>query len=145
MFTSIGELKLLRVVLDTNILISGIFWRGNPYRILSKCLGEGLQLVTPLEKEELQQVLRTEKKFGLSEEDISSYIGLMFSNSITVDPAQVIDVVTDDPEDNAILECAVEGKADYIISGDRHLLSLKEYEGIRILTAREFIEFINTE
>jgi putative PIN family toxin of toxin-antitoxin system len=146
LFTSIGELELLRVVLDTNILISGIFWRGNPYKILSRCLGEGLQLVTSLEiLEELQQVLRTEKKFGLNEEDISSYIGLMISNSIMVNPAQAIDVVTDDPEDNAILECAVEGKADYIISGDRHLLSLREYGGIRILTAREFIEFINNE
>jgi putative PIN family toxin of toxin-antitoxin system len=111
LFTHIGELKLLRVVLDTNILISGIFWRGNPYRILSKCLGEELHLVTSLEiLEELQQVLRTEKKFGLNEEDISSYIGLMISNSITVDPTQVIDVVTDDPEDNMILNVLLKEK-----------------------------------
>lgn len=78
---------MFRVVLDTNIFISGIFWRGNPYEILSMCLEEKLCLITSLRiLEELQEVLRTEKKFELSEDDISAYIGLIISHSVTVDP-----------------------------------------------------------
>lgn len=137
---------MFRVVLITNIFISGIFWRGNPYEILSMCLEEKLCLITSLRiLEELQEVLRAEKKFELSEDDISSYMSLIISHSVTVDPSQTIDIITDDPEDNMVLECAVEGKADYIISGDRHLLSLKEYKGIGILTAKEFIEHANSK
>lgn len=124
---------MVRVVLDTNIFISGIFWRGNPYKILRMCFSHELSLITSLAIiEELQDVLRTEKKFELEEDDISLYVWLLLSHSILVEPVQKISAVKDDPEDNKILECAVEGKVDYIISGDSHLLSLSEYEGIRI-------------
>lgn len=75
--------------------------------------------------------------------NISLYISLILSHSTTIEPIQAIDIITDDPKDNMILECAVGGKADYIVSGDRHLLSLKEYKGIKILTAREFIELVS--
>lgn len=137
---------MFRIVLDTNIFISGIFWRGNPYKILSKCLEKELCLIASLEiLEEFQEVLRTEKKFKLDEDDISSYMSLIISNSVTVVPMQLIDIIADDPDDNRVLECAVEGKADYIISGDRHLLSLEEYKGIKILTAKEFLELVNSE
>jgi putative PIN family toxin of toxin-antitoxin system len=97
---------LFRVVLDTNISISGIFWRGNPHKILSKCIEERICLITSLEiLNELQEVLRTEKKFGLDEEDISSYIGPIVSSSVMVDPIQSIDIITDDPEDNGLGMC----------------------------------------
>jgi putative PIN family toxin of toxin-antitoxin system len=135
---------LVRVVLDTNILISGIFWRGNPYKILRMCLQNELSLIiSPAILEELQDVLRTEKKFKLKENDILLYMRLLLSHSALVEPVKTIDVIKDDPEDNMILECAAEGKVDYVISGDRHLLSLNEYGGIKILSAREFLQCID--
>ena len=134
---------MVRVVLDTNILISGIFWRGNPHKILRMCLQNELFLVTsPAIMVELQDVLRTEKKFELKEDDISLYVWLLLSHSTLIEPVRTIDVIKDDSEDNMVLECAVEGKADYIISGDSHLLSLGEYGGIRILSAREFLDLV---
>lgn len=72
-------------------------------------------------------------------------MSLIISHFVTVDLLQTIDIITDDPEDNMVLECVVEGKADYIISGDRHLLSLKEYKRIRIMTTKEFIERVNSK
>jgi predicted nucleic acid-binding protein len=56
-----------------------------------------------------------------------------------VKPETILNVVTDDPDDNRVLECAAEGKAHYIINGDRHLLKLQQYEGILILTVRQFL------
>jgi putative PIN family toxin of toxin-antitoxin system len=135
---------LIRVVLDTNILVSGIFWRGNPYKILQTCFQNKLSLIiSPAILEELQDVLRTEKKFELTKNDISSYMRLLISHSTLIEPVQTIDAIKDDPDDNMILECAAEGKADYIISGDKHLLSLNEYSGIKILSAREFLQNVD--
>jgi predicted nucleic acid-binding protein len=57
-----------------------------------------------------------------------------------VNPSFVLDAVPDDPDDNRVLECAVEGKADFIVSGDRHLLRLGSYEAIEIVTVRQFLE-----
>ncbi|MGD2249056.1 MAG: putative toxin-antitoxin system toxin component, PIN family [Candidatus Methanofastidiosia archaeon] len=135
---------MIRVVLDTNILVSGIFWRGNPYKILQTCFQNKLSLIiSPAILEELQDVLRTEKKFELTKNDISSYMRLLISHSTLIEPVQTIDAIKDDPDDNMILECAAEGKADYIISGDKHLLSLNEYSGIKILSAREFLQNVD--
>jgi predicted nucleic acid-binding protein len=57
-----------------------------------------------------------------------------------VNPSFVLDAVSDDPDDNRVLECAVEGKANIVVSGDRHLRKLRSYAGIPILTVRQFLE-----
>ena len=107
------------------------------------CLQHNLSLITsPPILKELQDVLKTEKKFGLEEDDISLYMWLLLSHSTLIEPVESIDIIKDDPGDNMVLECAVEGKADYIISGDSHLLSLDEYRGINILSAREFLDCV---
>lgn len=59
-----------------------------------------------------------------------------------VSPAHVLSVITEDPDDDRVLECAIAGRADIIISGDRHVLKLGEYEGIAIMTARQFMDRI---
>lgn len=61
-----------------------------------------------------------------------------------VAPQQKLNIIKQDPDDNVILECAIEGKAGYIVSGDRHLLALKQYRGIKIITARQFIETLKS-
>lgn len=57
-----------------------------------------------------------------------------------VDPETLLDIIMEDPDDNRVLECAVAGRADYIVSGDRRVLKLKAYAGIPILTARQFLD-----
>lgn len=60
--------------------------------------------------------------------------------ALMLEPEIVLSVVRDDPDDDRVLECAIAGKVDYVVSGDRHLLKLKSYKGIPILTVRQFME-----
>ena len=131
----------VRVVLDTNVFVSGMFWgRGNPNSILRKCLNREVTLLISQDiLDELKGILMRERKFGLSEEDVRVHIDLVSMNSELVQPKYRLDVVKDDPSDNKFLECAVSGKADYIVSGDRHLLSLGEYQGVKIVDSRKFV------
>ena len=74
----------------------------------------------------------------LSDEMIEEWIDLIVRNSIIVDPKEKIALVKDDPKDNIFIETAVAGNVDYIISQDNHLLNLKEFRGIKIITPEEF-------
>ena len=73
----------------------------------------------------------------------SKIIDKVVNNSIIVKPTEKLNIVKDDPDDNKIIECAVEGSADYIISQDNHLLNLKEYKGIKIIKPEEFLSLIS--
>jgi uncharacterized protein len=90
--------------------------------------------------DELEDKLRV--KFGVAPGDAAAIRAKLESNADLVAPDIVIDAVQDDPDDNRVLECAVAGRAGYIVSGDRHLLNLKAYAGIPILTARQFLDAI---
>jgi uncharacterized protein len=134
----------VRVVLDTNVFVSGMFWsRGNPNRVLRKCLNREVTLLVSQDiLDELKGILIRERKFGLSEEEIEVHLDLVSMNSESVQPEQKLDVIKDDPSDNKFLECAVAGKADNIVPGDKHLLSMKEYNGIRIMDGGEFVRTV---
>ena len=126
------------IVLDTNQLISAFFWKGNEREILEICRAKEIELlILPDILDELDTVL--ERKFDIPEDKRAEYTRNLILISKIVFPTSQIDAIGADPTDNRILECAVDGCADYIISGDRHLLSLKEYGGIKILRAREFL------
>jgi len=110
---------------------------GRPEVLLLAARGGQIRLVTsPQILAELAFILKD--KFGWADEDILEAILAVGHHADLVKPRQKITVLDDDP-DNRILECAVEGKADYIVSGDRHLLDLKNYAGIRILRASEAV------
>ena len=129
----------MRVVADTNVLISGLFWDGNESRVLKLIkTGEIVNLTSPNIIIELENVISRDK-FQLTEGEVDSAISEIISISRIVNPETKLNVIDDDPDDNIILECAVGGNAELIISGDGHLLDLKEYEGIRILSARDFL------
>jgi putative PIN family toxin of toxin-antitoxin system len=129
---------MTRVVADTNIYISALMFGGLPGMLLNLGLMQAIRLViSPALLDELQDKLRV--KFGVLAQDAAAIRAKLESFGDLIDPAIVLDVVTDDPDDNRVLECAVTGRADYIVSGDRHLLKLKEHAGIPILTAREFL------
>ena len=131
---------MLRVVLDTNVLISAILFGGKPREILEKAIrGEiRLCLSEPI-LEELKGVLRR-SKFDYSPEMIQFILTELMSIADFVNPSETLNVVLQDPEDNRILECAVEAKANYIISGDLHLLKLSRYLDIEVLHVVAFLE-----
>jgi putative PIN family toxin of toxin-antitoxin system len=131
---------MLKVVLDTNILISAILFGGKPRQILEKAIRGEIRLCLSEEVlEELRGVLGR-SKFGYSPEMIQFIFTELIGIADFVNPSETIEVVLEDPEDNRILECAVEAKANYIISGDSHLLKLSRYLNVEVLNAAAFLE-----
>ena len=102
---------------------------------------KSFQLVTsPVLLDELDEKLRG--KFEVSARDAVPIRLRLEASALVVTPDFSLAVIQDDPNDDRVLECAVAGKADYVVSGDRHLLKLGSYERITILTARQFMDAI---
>ena len=134
----------MRVVLDTNVLVSAaISSRGSPGKILDLWKKDRFELViSPPILEELERIIhypRIQQKYKIPEEHIERFLDLIGSQGISVNPSIEINVITRDPSDNRFLECAKEGGASYLITGDEHLLELKEYQGIVILPPAGFL------
>ncbi|MBI2576657.1 putative toxin-antitoxin system toxin component, PIN family [Candidatus Woesearchaeota archaeon] len=128
----------MKVVLDTNVFISGIFWKGDSHRVITHWKEGQFTLVTSLEVvSEIIKVLK-DFKIKLSDDMVKEWVDLIVRNSIMVEPKEKIAIVKDDPKDNIFIETAVAGYVDYIISQDNHLLKLKEFRGIKIITPEVF-------
>jgi len=134
---------MIRLVLDTNVLVSALIsTRSNPARLLDAA-GKNYSLFISKEiLSELEGVISRDK-FGFSSEKIDSAIEAILSFSEVVNPEIKLDVVKSDPDDNKILECAIACGASYIVSGDKHLLNLKEYENIKIISPKTAIDLLN--
>lgn len=138
-----GHVTLLipKIVIDTNIYISAIFWGGKPRVIVDLGRNGEVLIFTSWEiEDEIEEKLKT--KFGLSDEE-SAQILLDFSTfTMPVKISKRITVVDDDPDDDKFIECAVVSRAGFVVSGDKHLLDLEEYEGINIIKAADFLSII---
>jgi putative PIN family toxin of toxin-antitoxin system len=126
-----------RVVLDTNVIVSGIGWGGTPAAILDAVSDGQLVLVTsaPL-LAELRRVLEYPRLAKVIQGG-AQLADLVAASGVVVAPTRTLTVVSDD-DDNRVLEAAIEGAADYIVSGDTDLLDLGSFRGIPILTPAEF-------
>ncbi len=130
----------MRVVCDTNVLISALHFGGPPRSILEKAIrGEVRLYLSEVILDELKRVLRR-PKFGYSEEAIQAITNELSLTGYLVRPTETINEITEDISDNRILECAIEAKADYIVSGDSHLLNLKRIRSIPIVRPAQFME-----
>src|SRR3989344_5146908 len=130
----------MRVVLDTNVFISGIHWTGDSKEILFMFRNKKFELVSSISIiEEITKTL-TNFRIPLSEEDISMWENIILENAVLVEPEEEIDIVKEDPDDNKFIEAAVAGKVSYIVTQDNHLLKIKEFRGIKILTPSEFLD-----
>jgi putative PIN family toxin of toxin-antitoxin system len=133
----------MKIVLDTNILVSGTFWKGDSARILELTDAKEIELILSEELiEEYNEVIsRDEILDKVQNKDLilNKSVQKIIQNSTIVEPSKKFDIVKEDPDDNIILECALEGKVDYIISNDKHLLNLNEFEGMKIVTPEEFL------
>lgn len=129
-----------KVVLDTNILISALGWNGKPREIFLKVLNEDLTLVISQKQlEELKEVMNY-PKFSFTEEEKDKFLTILQEIALMVETIGGLKVIKEDPDDDVILETAVIGKATIIVSGDDHLLQLKEYAGIKIVTVAKFLD-----
>jgi len=135
---SIGTAKKPpRVVLDTNILISALVYGGKPEQIYNLVLDKQLTAITsPILLSELTEILI--KKFKLELSRIKQLEKITKNNFTLVQPAKIIKLVKDD-DDNRVLEAALEGRCDYIVTGDKDLLDLKIFKNIKIVTPDTFL------
>lgn len=134
---------MIRAVFDTNILFSATGWKGSPYQCL-KLAREG-KITLILSNEillEYEEKLQT--KLDMTAEQASRAVAEILSHSTLVKINNNLHVVLDDADDDKVVESAVIGKAAYIVSGDKHLLSMKEYEGIVMIKANEFLGLVTT-
>ena len=134
-----------RVVIDTNVLISGIIQQsGFPFKVVKLWEDEVVVLVTSVATiEEAERVLnypKIRKRYALTSDDIQRTVANLLKYSVLVQDPTISNVIEQDPDDNKILATAIAGKADYIISGDMHLLTLNNYRGIDIVTPKRFCE-----
>lgn len=136
----------MRITADTNVLLSSAFWYGDSFKIIEKAENKEIDLVLSddiinefkevLEYEEIKEKIKDKNL------EMKRTVEKIREISQIVNPKETLDVIKEDPDDNRILECAVEGKADYIITQDNHLLKLKEFKDIKILTPSDFLEEI---
>ena len=131
---------MLRVVPDTNVLISAFMVEGNEYRLIENGFKKEILLLTSLALIEEFKEVALRPRFGFTKEEIDDFIDALLGVSKLVVPMQRITGICRDPDDERLLEAAVEGKADYIVSGDKDLLVLKSFRGIKIVTAAELLQ-----
>ena len=134
------------IVLDTNIIISGTFWTGASFKILELVDKKEIRIIVTVEiLKEYDKIIHSEEiieKTIIYQEIKIKALYKILSKATIVDPKEKIEIIRDDPEDNKFIEAAQEGKAGYIISNDKHLLKLKQYKQILIITPEEFLEVI---
>jgi putative PIN family toxin of toxin-antitoxin system len=128
----------LRVVLDTNIYISAFTSPGGPIEELwrSACERHYTLIVSRPIVNEVAETLR--ECFGWADDRVLDFMKRLIRVAEIADATEAVSAVKDDPDDDRILECAVAGRADLIVSGDRHLRKLKSFRGIAIVHPAEF-------
>ena len=132
-----------RVVFDTNILFSSVGWLGNPHQCVQAARqGRCLSVTCEAILAELSENLQIKRGSDASQAtEITDEIRV-FSKVVAISGA--LKVVAADPDDDAVLECAVIGQAQYLVRGDRHLLALGKHQGIQIVTAAEFLALLQS-
>lgn len=135
----------MRIVLDTNIFISGIFWDGNYCSQIIDAWRNGIfTLVSSMEIiQELVSTL-TDFKIKMPDKMIEKWQNMIIENSVIVFPEEKLNIVKNDPEDNKFFEAAIAGQAEYIVSQDKkHVLEIKEYMNIKTINPEEMLKIIN--
>lgn len=135
----------MRVVLDTNVLVSALLSpQGIPSQLLQLWELHLFDiLVSDASLDELARVLRYPKirrRLRVSDADLDDYVHLLGEKAIRVEPQQSVQAVSADASDNVYLEIALAGQAHCVVTGDRHLLHLEQYQGILILTPAAFLD-----
>ena len=130
----------MNIILDTNVFISGIFFSGPPSQILQAWQNESFQIVLSEQILSEYQRVADELSYKYAQVDIAPIIELVTIHWKLIDTKGIEISICEDPDDDKFVECAIAGKCDIIVSGDKHLLKLAGYKSIKILRPREFVE-----
>lgn len=135
----------LKVVMDTNVFVSGVFFSGPPYQILSAWQSGGFELV--VSQEILDEYQRVGKILGEERPkiDLNPILNFVIEHAKVYKPAKLNEPVCEDPDDDKFFACALASGSKVIVSGDKHLLKVSGYEGIEVLKPREFVDRFLTE
>lgn len=141
---------MIRAVLDTNVLASAtIVPQGHAARIVARWRKRGfVLLISPVLLEELDEVLRyprLRRRHGWPEERIDGYVRRLKDMATVTPGLMVVTAVPEDPDDDVLIACALEGQAQYLVTGDQHLLGLGRYEEIQIVTPAVFWQRLERE
>lgn len=132
---------MIRATLDTNILVSALLYPGNERKILEAAIeGKFKPITSPAILDELGRVLT---RLEVGDHEVEGYLIRIMEISEVRIPKRLDDIEIRDREDIKILECARSGASDYIVTGDEDLLSLKEYDGIKIIRSGEFLRLLD--
>ncbi len=140
----------MNAVIDTNVIVSRyINWRGTPGRILQRWLEGAYQALvsTPI-LDEYQEVLscaRVRRYHKMTDAEILQAIDVFRRLGRMIEPRETIRAVAADPSDDKFLECAVAGEADFVVSGDPHLVDLRRFRGIEIVSPATFLAFLERD
>jgi len=128
-----------KVVLDTNVFISALFWKGPPHAVFRHSVSGNLRnsVSSAILKEIEERLLN---KFHVPQEKVQEFLEVIVYNSEVVYPKTKARVTLRDPKDNKILDCALEAKASFIITGDKDILDIQKYRGIIMISPREFVK-----
>jgi putative PIN family toxin of toxin-antitoxin system len=132
----------MKIVIDANVIISSFFWGGNPRLVLERVIaGTDELFITKEILDEIESVV-VRPKFHADKEKITYFINSIEEIGNKIVPKRHIKNGSRDKKDNKYLECGITAEVDYIISGDIHLLELIEYENIKILTAKDYLDLV---
>lgn len=134
----------MRIVIDTNIWISGLLWKGNAWRLLRLAEQDAVELCIAypmlLELEEVLAYERLQSRLTLLQQTPAQLAAFALGLATAFDISRRSPpIVTADPDDDSFLLCAIEAQATYVVTNDRHLLALKSHAGIDIITVEDFL------
>jgi putative PIN family toxin of toxin-antitoxin system len=130
------------VVFDTNVLVSALGFGGTPLDAVLRGLQEDVDLLlSEATLAELQRVM-TYDRLPFSATERSQFLNILRVEGTVVQPVTDVTAISEDPDDNVILAAAIAGDADYLVSGDDHLLALEAFLGVEICTPAKFLERI---
>lgn len=142
----VAAAPIRRLLLDTNVVVGALLWRGPPWRLMEVAVEDGLELVgSPALMAELQHTLSYPKfarRLALLQTDVVTLMNRYQAITTLVVPADVPRVVPADADDDHVIAAALAAQADLIVSGDRHLLSLGSHQDIPIVTVRQALEHL---
>jgi uncharacterized protein len=132
---------MLRVAVDTNVLVSAIIDNGKHRSLLLKLLQEHTVILSPMILAELADVIIREK-FAITDSEVNRFLSSLTKISKIIQDKPRFKIIIEDPDDDVILNTAYNGKADYIITGDKDLLTWKKFKSIKILDVPELLEVL---
>lgn len=127
---------MLKVVIDTNLIISSL-WGGKPKELINLWQNGKIEVLTS--QVIIKEYLEVLARFDLTPDDLKEWAWSFSIKTTLVEPKEKINLVKADPDDNKFIECAAAGAADFILAGDKHLINIHNYKGVKIVLVADFL------